>query len=138
MAEKQKIYNYRERFEHICNQYAYVFGKKHGLPEFTNDWVANRVGDVAYYGNVMVNFDEIKTDIDGKIPAFIWDGYRKTCDRDAEDCCYYSYLIGFRPTAHYPWWHRLIVRLTKNYLTYYCLRLRRIGDTLDIYAESQR
>lgn len=55
MAEKQKIYNYRERFEHICNQYAYVFGKKHGLPEFSNEWVANRVGDVAYYGNVMVN-----------------------------------------------------------------------------------
>lgn len=138
--EQKKIYGLKDRLEHVTMQYAQRFAQKHGLPDF-DGWVADRAGGVAYFGSIMVDFEDIRVDVDGKdglqYPPVIWEGYHKMCEESSEDCCYHAYIMGYRTKDMHPWWHRLIIKVLKRYLTYYCQRLVRISDMLIVKTDGK-
>lgn len=65
---KEVLKDIAEMWRDICNDYLYFFCEKH---EFTYDdtmWVADNPGTVIMIGDMYVNMEDIRYDIDNNVP----------------------------------------------------------------------
>ncbi len=78
MNNKQSNKLARE-FKNIVNSYIVAFGEKHDI-EF-DYWVADRIGEIAVYGDFFFNLDDIRFDIDNDVKEDIIDWYNESIDK---------------------------------------------------------
>jgi len=91
---------FKKRYEKICNNYALKFAKKHGF-QF-DGWIGDRVGEWAVMGDYVIDFVNIKYDIDNKCiePAYIkWVDYTETTEN---------------PKWNYETWYRITIIYRKG------------------------
>lgn len=73
----------KKEFEKIVKKYILAFEKKHNI--IFDNWVGNNIGEIAFFGDYFINFDDIRFDIDNDIKKekfFEW--YDLTLDSATE------------------------------------------------------
>lgn len=84
-----------ENYEKAVNDIIESFCKKQGL-DFEY-WVADCVGEVACFGDIFLNFDDIIHDLINKYPPhLIIDWYFEQLDNENQRINYRSYIMGAR------------------------------------------
>lgn len=73
MKDKElKNKSLRDRYEEICMEYVYDFVTKHGYlgldQNLKDNWVAGDIGTIICIGDMFVDFEVIRYDIDNNIP----------------------------------------------------------------------
>lgn len=70
----------KNRFKEIANAYLQAFSEKHEY-DYEEDWVGQRVGEVAELGNDFYDFTDIRYDIDNNIPVGEIEKWTEYCMR---------------------------------------------------------
>lgn len=74
----------KKEYSEICKEYVSLFAKKHSLENIDDSsdfWVGDNVGGIATLGDLFVNFDDIRYDIDNDVPK---EKFLKWYSRDQE------------------------------------------------------
>lgn len=84
-----------ENYEKAVNEIIYNFCEKQGL-DFEY-WVGDHVGEVACFGDVFLNFDDIVHDLKNNAPkGLIIDWYFQQLENKNQKINYRSYIMGAR------------------------------------------
>lgn len=63
------LYN---KYKEVCNEYVDLFVKKHGYDvlrrDFEDCWVASECGTIILIGDMFIDFEDIRYDIDNEVP----------------------------------------------------------------------
>ena len=88
----------KKKLDIAIMDYVYYFARKHDL--MFDYWVADKVGEVACFGDYFVNFSDIRLDLEEDVPENIFfEWYDFTMDLGLKDkpiINYSSYLKGAR------------------------------------------
>ena len=86
--------NIKQRYENCVMQYIEKFCKKHEL-EFEG-WIGNYFGEIAYLSDMVVDFYDIRLDIDNNIDKKTFKEYYYYNLENGKTINYRSYLKGAR------------------------------------------
>jgi len=86
--------NRKEAYEAVCNSYIEDFCKKQGL--YFEDWVGDRVGEIANISSYSFYFSDIKYDIDTNQPAGQIIDWMDDQEQSETRFNYFSYSLGLR------------------------------------------
>lgn len=85
----------KQKFKEAVNEYILAFCLKQDID--WDYWIGNDVGGVACFGDLYLNFDDIRFDIDSNQPAgLITDHYWESVYNDPKVINYRSYAMGLR------------------------------------------
>lgn len=90
-----KLTELKKQYEFICNQYVTKFCNKQDM--YSEGWVGNHVGTIAYCHDFFFDFQDIVLDVNSKQPkGTIVNWYYDNLESEGKHINYYSYTKGLR------------------------------------------
>lgn len=62
----------KSEYESVVGDYCQAFCTKHGYEYCPDDWLGGDVGGIIEIGDMFINFDDIRTDVDNGIPEKVF------------------------------------------------------------------
>lgn len=56
----------KQKYDDVCEAYAKAFAERHGFDYSDSNWVANEKGGIIEFGDLYVNFETIRYDVDNQ------------------------------------------------------------------------
>lgn len=93
----------KEKFNNVVHEYCKAFCYKHGFEEYDeNNWMSGDVGGLLEIGDYIIDFDEIRKDIDDNIAVGVFEewysyDYELAVMGISQKVNYKSWCMGYRP-----------------------------------------